>query len=299
MKILRNLLIALMLLFLSHEAYGACTVQADPVDRTFPGVAPMGYFPQFGTISIYVTCPSGQEWTLKSNCRACPTWMICKNGSYGFHTKYYLSQTKAQYNVYDIYQNTVLASGVGTGSPQLVTLYTRNDMEGTTWAGSSGYIYGHTGSYLCTDCINDVLSLTAGEETVYASLSGTITVTPSCVFSNTTNMTMNFDGQSDSTGSFSFTYFCGQDQTNILSISGGNNPSGEVRQASKSDKYIKYRLYSDSSCTNEIGINSNNSRTLSSATSTVTIYGKVLASDIHDSGSSGAYTDVVVLTITY
>lgn len=285
---------------LAGAADAACTLTLDPIGYSYDAggsgsVNPFGY----NTWNANITCPSGQAWQFISNNGAGNTWVQFKSAAGDVIYTYYCKASPCSNS--DIYNGTVIASGTGTGAVQVVTMYTRTAGSGTTCICITGCTY-HSckaNPYPITPGWGANLFKLVADTTYYASPSGTVTLNQSCLIYSTGNVTMSYNGSADVTGSFSFTYTCGQGSNPIqMSLSGGNNAIGELRRASYSGGYLAYRLFNDSGYTQEIGITTGNNITVANYAAKL-IYAKIFKADNSVVGRSGAYIDVVVITLTF
>ncbi|EPH3386175.1 Csu type fimbrial protein [Klebsiella oxytoca] len=150
--------------------------------------------------------------------------------------------------------------------------------------------------------------------TVTASLSVTATLTSSCTINTSTtgiitNAVLNFGTvtsmESDiyksmsSAGGNKITVLCSNGTAWTIAMNAGNNVNGSQRRmVGGNSEYIPYNLYSDSSCSTSIDINTSTfSGTGTGTLQSFDIYGRIPAGSTLP--SVGSYIDTVTMTITY
>lgn len=287
---------------------GACTVETPPITVTDGAVDAA----LTGTLNIYVTCPAGQAWTLYENAGANFAYWQFKNA--GGPGDLAICRTSAPAGGacadYPLQTGPAIATGTGTGYPQAAQLgvsATRNGgWPGVQYAVNKWILPVWSGATLNT-AANTLLKLTSEGVNYYpTAITASMSVTQECIISSTTNMSVNYSGFATTTGSFGVNYACGFGASIppiSMTIGPGNSANGEVRRAARAGGYLGYRLFWDSSMTQEIGAATNNSAILPASPSygLKTIYGAVLKNDPgnHAPAGSGAYSDVVSIAITY
>lgn len=147
-----------------------------------------------------------------------------------------------------------------------------------------------------------------GSLTVQATLVASCTVNTSST-GTTTNAVLNFgsissfagnvDASTSSTGGSKVGVLCSNGTAWTVAMNSGLNVSGTQRRMSGgSSEYVPYTLYSDSTRTTAIGINTTAlSGTGTGALQSYDIYGRIPAGTTL--ASAGVYTDTVTLTLTY
>ena len=128
-----------------------------------------------------------------------------------------------------------------------------------------------------------------------------VTLDPACIISNSPSLSMYYALGQDGTGNFSVNYVCSSGVNYTITVGGGRNADSTSRRAKKdSDKYVRYRLYWDSSYTSEIGVDSQNTAqgTGTANQESKTIYARVLVAD-NPSPEMGTYTDTLTITISW
>ncbi len=300
------LLILLSIIFVNSSYAGNCTISVNPITYTIPAAetANGGIKLQDGTMTINITCPSAQTWTLISANPAANAYTYFQNGSSHQVIMYYCkTQTDCDTKTQDIYNANTITTGTGTGSAQTVTLYTSAYGSGATCSctpscGSGYFSCDSSSAYTPYEFYSNVFKLTA-DTTYYASVSGSITLAQTCMVNAVSNITQAYNGTADVTNSLTVQYVCGASGTAVtLNLGAGNNASGQVRRATYSGGYITYRLYEDSGYTEEIGVTTGNNFTIVNY-GTQTVYFKTKVADNSVVGKQGAYTDTVVVTLTF
>jgi len=305
-----TLLAGLMLLVALAPASvhaGACTLEAPPI--TVSDGAVDGKWG--GLLTFNITCPAGQTWTLYENKGANFPYWRWTNGADTLYM--HICRTSAAAGAscatFPLSTGTVIASGTGTGAVQTATLQVGNgitNLRSTTVGANKIYLAGDFGTSP-TPPVNTVVKLTSDAVDYYApTYSAALISEQECVIASKTNMSLNFSGAARVDGSFDVVHACGYGAAAppvTVSVGPGNNPSGEVRRAAYNGGHLGYRLYWDTTRLDEIGVNTNNSVSMTPAvaSNTRTIYGSVLKDDpgAHNPNGNGAYTDVVAVTISY
>lgn len=264
-----------------------------------------------GYLAFFVTCPEGQAWTLSSVSLAMNARNDLSDGSGGVASIYICRPgrvTGDDCSVYYLLSASTVATGVGTGAPQQAAQLAMSGTATGTWAtpltnvkqvykvATFAPITRTTWFKLNSNGVDTPGSFTLGAQ-----------VQQMCGMESGSNMTLNYTGGADATGSFYVKYACGYGNAPpfTISVNGGNNALGEVRRVSKAgDGFLGYRLFWDSGYTQEIGVTSNNSQSVTATAAPTwgnkTIYGKVPRDDAaHNPAGNGAYTDVVTVSIEY
>lgn len=150
--------------------------------------------------------------------------------------------------------------------------------------------------------------------TVTGSLSVTATLAASCTintsttgtvtnavlnFGTVTSMASDIDTGTSSAGGNKITVLCSNGTAWTIAMNAGNNVSGSQRRmAGGISEYIPYNLYSDSSRSTAININTSAlSGTGTGTLQSFDIYGRIPAGSTLV--SPGNYTDTVTMTLTY
>jgi spore coat protein U-like protein len=302
---------------------GACTLSVSSSRATAAGItpalSPLNIVSGSESFVLGITCPSGQPWTLYSpgdnecganyNCATSGAFVIWDSVcGYGKTT----CSPTADYAV----SNAIYASGTGTGSPQIVTA------RHTARLAASDYIYHSTpfvlyalgkqayaGTFGASTTIGSTAAgwrLNSTGADYWSTYSVTLDIAPACALI-TSSSTLGFTGAADATSFFIPQYLCsyGFDIPFSMSIGSGNNPTGEVRRASRSGQYLAYHLYWDSGQTQDIDVTAHNTWFFTPINATAygakTIYCRIKTNDALSTPAAtiGTYTDTVAVTITY
>ena len=311
---IKPILTALAISSLPTFAWGAgCTIDIPVVTATH---GPVGYPYWSSTLTVNVTCPAGQAWTLSTTgmTSANPERVtvttgvsagsvrMCKPGTAAPN-----SYTYCEGSTTKLTNLLTLATGTGTGAPQqAATMY----VSGRGSCGATNKIYFYScsiGTY--TGITGNFFKVnSAGVDTIAAaSFAGT--VPQGCAITAGNPSLISFGGTAERTSSFQVRTQCGYDSPVpvVTTIGPGNNPLGETRRAAKAGGgFIAYHLYWDSGYTNEIGAVSNRTSSrlsntyIDGASSAPYIYLKVPRDDAaHAAQGNGTYTDVIVVSVDY
>lgn len=117
------------------------------------------------------------------------------------------------------------------------------------------------------------------------------------------NLTSIIDGSVGNTsGTNTVTITCSTGLSPTLSLNGGLHGSGNTRNVSSNDGtvLIPYRLYSDSTRTNTINVNTPITLTPIGTPQNIPIYGRVIPTDqTNTAPAAGTYVDTVVATLAW
>lgn len=104
-----------------------------------------------------------------------------------------------------------------------------------------------------------------------------------------------------SNNSSAVTITCSDGLTPSLTLDGGLNGAGSLRNLAAGDTLIPYRLYSDSARSSEITLDGSVNLIGDGSTQSLPVYGRVLPSDqtATPAPAAGSYTDTVVATIAW
>lgn len=302
--------VALLALALHAEAASctldipAVTASQNALNNSFVGFR--------GYLTFYVTCPEGQAWTLSSVSPAASARVDFTDGAGAGASIYVCRPGKVagdDCSTYYLLSNQTLATGTGTGAPQQATQLAISGTSTNTSVSNpiSGVSRIHKVTSFSPITRTTWFKVNSSGVDTPGSFTLGATVQQMCGIESGTHLSINFNGAASATGSFYVKHACGYGNTPpfTVSVSGGNNPLGEVRRAAKAGGgYLAYRLYWDSSYTLEIGATSNNSQSIVATTTPTwgnkTIYGRVPRDDAaHSPVGNGAYTDVVTVSIEY
>ncbi|MGC6387983.1 spore coat U domain-containing protein [Ewingella sp. S1.OA.A_B6] len=101
-------------------------------------------------------------------------------------------------------------------------------------------------------------------------------------------------------GANAVTITCSTGLSPTLSLNGGLAATGGLRTMTSSGNSIPYRLYSDTSRTTEIAINTPVALTTGTTAQNIPIYGRVLPADQTSTApAAGTYNDTVVATLSW
>ena len=311
---LRSILAALAISALPALAWGeGCTIDIPSVTATHVAVAAAPYWS--GTLTVNVTCPAGQAWTLSTTgmTAANPETFSVTNGV-GSGSVSMCKPGTAAPNSYTFCQGSTtklsnlltLATGTGTGaSQQAAVMYVSG--RGKCTAVNDVYQYScSTGTY--TGVTGSFFKVNSGGVDTITAASFAGTVPQGCAITTGNPAAISYSGTADKTASFQVKSQCGYSSATpvVTTIGSGNNPLGETRRAAKAGGgFIAYHLYWDSGYTNEIGAVSNktNSRLATAYTDSTYnpyIYLKVPRDDAaHAAQGNGTYSDMITISIEF
>lgn len=128
-----------------------------------------------------------------------------------------------------------------------------------------------------------------------------VNTTSGCTIQGSPALNINYYAiQDEGTANATIQFACTPGTNYTFAVGAGSNPSAGRRRAVSGSDYVIYRLYWDSSYTDEILTDTNNTKpgTATGGTESRVIYAKCLKAD-NPTVQPGSYTDTVRITISW